>query len=86
MIQPNPDPRINEPTVGKVLLSSRGMFMNDYMFWVCVGALCAYSLIFTIFFILALTYLNRKFMFCVLCFMFMFSGFQWKFLIDIMYA
>ncbi|CAH1430816.1 unnamed protein product [Lactuca virosa] len=55
---PNPDPRINEPTVGKVLLSSRGMFMNDYMFWVCVGALCAYSLLFTIFFILALTYLN----------------------------
>ncbi|KAI3517159.1 hypothetical protein L1887_16368 [Cichorium endivia] len=55
---PNPDPRINEPTVGKVLLRSRGMFNNDYMFWVCVGALCAYSLIFTIFFILALTYLN----------------------------
>ncbi|KAM0019487.1 putative ABC transporter, AAA+ ATPase domain, ABC-2 type transporter, ABC-transporter [Helianthus debilis subsp. tardiflorus] len=56
---PNPDPRINEPTVGKVLLSSRGMFTTDYMFWVCVGALIAYSVIFTIFFILALTYLNR---------------------------
>ncbi|KAL4575281.1 hypothetical protein LXL04_022123 [Taraxacum kok-saghyz] len=55
---PNPDPRINEPTVGKVLLGSRGMFKDDYMFWVCIGALCAYSLIFTILFILALTYLN----------------------------
>ncbi|KAK9059824.1 hypothetical protein SSX86_020528 [Deinandra increscens subsp. villosa] len=55
---PNPDPRINEPTVGKVLLSSRGMFTADYMFWVCVGALIVYSMIFTIFFILALTYLN----------------------------
>ncbi|KAI3816188.1 hypothetical protein L1987_15879 [Smallanthus sonchifolius] len=55
---PNPDPRINEPTVGKVLLSSRGMFATNYMFWVCVGALIAYSMIITIFFILALTYLN----------------------------
>ncbi|KAJ0493069.1 putative ABC transporter, AAA+ ATPase domain, ABC-2 type transporter, ABC-transporter [Helianthus annuus] len=57
---PNPDPRINEPTVGKVLLSSRGMFTTDYMFWVCVGALIAYSVIFTIFFVLALTYLNPR--------------------------
>ncbi|XP_024991416.1 pleiotropic drug resistance protein 2-like isoform X2 [Cynara cardunculus var. scolymus] len=55
---PNPDPRINEPTVGKVLLSSRGMFKMAYMYWVCVGALCVFSLIFTILFILALTYLN----------------------------
>ncbi|KAI3695946.1 hypothetical protein L1987_78952 [Smallanthus sonchifolius] len=55
---PNPDPRIKEPTVGKVLLSSRGMFTTNYMFWVCVGTLIAYSMIFTIFFILALTYLN----------------------------
>ncbi|KAI3734636.1 hypothetical protein L6452_14110 [Arctium lappa] len=55
---PNPDPRINEPTVGKVLLSSRGMFKTDYMYWVCVGALCVFSVIFTILFILALTYLN----------------------------
>ncbi|KAI7742385.1 hypothetical protein M8C21_015295, partial [Ambrosia artemisiifolia] len=57
---PNPDPRINEPTIGKVLLSSRGMFTTDYMFWVSVGALIAYSVIFTIFFILALTYLNHE--------------------------
>ncbi|KAI7730029.1 hypothetical protein M8C21_019980 [Ambrosia artemisiifolia] len=55
---PNPDPRINESTVGRVLLSSRGMFKSDYMFWICIGALVAYSLMFTVFFILALTYLN----------------------------
>ncbi|KAJ9553698.1 hypothetical protein OSB04_017743 [Centaurea solstitialis] len=55
---PNPDPRINEPTVGRVLLSTRGMFTKAYMYWVCVGALCVFSFIFTILFILALTYLN----------------------------
>ncbi|KAJ0718449.1 putative ABC-type Fe(3+) transporter [Helianthus annuus] len=55
---PNPDPRINESTVGRVILSSRGMFKSDYMFWICIGALVAYSLIFTVLFILALTYLN----------------------------
>lgn len=55
---PNPDPRINEPTVGKVLLRSRGMFTTDYMFWVCVIALFGFSLLFNLFFVLALTYLN----------------------------
>ncbi|KAL7247866.1 hypothetical protein ACSBR2_002720 [Camellia fascicularis] len=30
---PNPDPRIHAPTVGKVLLKSRGFFTDDYMFW-----------------------------------------------------
>ncbi|KAL6988367.1 hypothetical protein U1Q18_014119 [Sarracenia purpurea var. burkii] len=56
--QPNPDPRINEPTVGKVLLKSRGFFTDDYMFWVCVGALLGFSLLFNILFIAALTFLN----------------------------
>ncbi|KAI8569221.1 hypothetical protein RHMOL_Rhmol02G0261800 [Rhododendron molle] len=37
----NTDPRINAPTVGKVLLMSRGFFTDDYMFWVCIGALVA---------------------------------------------
>ncbi|CAI9273163.1 unnamed protein product [Lactuca saligna] len=55
---PNPDPRISEPTVGKVLLKSRGMFTTDYMFWVCVIALFGFSLLFNLFFVLALTYLN----------------------------
>ncbi|KAH7856193.1 hypothetical protein Vadar_033779 [Vaccinium darrowii] len=55
---PNTDPRIDAPTVGKVLLKSRGFFTDDYMFWVCVGALLAFSLLFNILFIAALTYLN----------------------------
>ncbi|XP_042755335.1 pleiotropic drug resistance protein 2 [Lactuca sativa] len=55
---PNPDPRINETTVGKVLLKSRGMFTTDYMYWVCVIALFGFSLLFNLLFVLALTYLN----------------------------
>ncbi|KAK4784725.1 hypothetical protein SAY86_019093 [Trapa natans] len=55
---PNLDPRINEPTVGKVLLSSRGFFTQDYWFWICVGALFGFSLLFNVLFIASLTWLN----------------------------
>ncbi|XP_023766493.1 pleiotropic drug resistance protein 2 [Lactuca sativa] len=55
---PNPDPRINKTTVGKVLLKSKGMFTTDYMYWVCVIALFGFSLLFNLLFVLALTYLN----------------------------
>ncbi|KAK9282777.1 hypothetical protein L1049_010998 [Liquidambar formosana] len=55
---PNTDPRIHEPTVGKVLLKSRGMFVEDYWYWICIGALLGFSLLFNICFIAALTYLN----------------------------
>lgn len=58
--QPNTDPRFNEPTVGKVLLKMRGMFVEDYMYWICVIALFAFSILFNVFFIVALTYLTRK--------------------------
>ncbi|PKI59680.1 hypothetical protein CRG98_019921 [Punica granatum] len=56
---PNNDPRLSEPTVGKVLLKSRGMFVEDYWYWICIGALFGFSLLFNICFIAALTYLNR---------------------------
>lgn len=55
---PNLDPRINEPTVGKVLLKSRGFFVDDYWYWICIGALFGFSLLFNILFIAALTWLN----------------------------
>ncbi|KAK4385528.1 Pleiotropic drug resistance protein 2 [Sesamum angolense] len=55
---PNTDPRFPEPTVGKVLLSMRGMFLEDYMYWVCVAALFAFSILFNLCFIVALTYLK----------------------------
>ncbi|KAG5533077.1 hypothetical protein RHGRI_027343 [Rhododendron griersonianum] len=55
---PNSDPRFPEPTVGKVLLKARGMFVDDYMYWVCVIALFGFSVLFNICFIAALAYLN----------------------------
>ncbi|KAL2509221.1 ABC transporter G family member 39 [Forsythia ovata] len=55
---PNTDPRFNEPTVGKVLLQSRGFYTDDYWFWICVGALIGFSFLFNILFIVALTFLN----------------------------
>ncbi|GMH30162.1 hypothetical protein Nepgr_032005 [Nepenthes gracilis] len=55
---PNTDPRINQPTIGKALLASRGFFTEEYGYWICIGALFGYSLLFNILFILALTYLN----------------------------
>ncbi|GMN39375.1 hypothetical protein TIFTF001_008608 [Ficus carica] len=56
--QPNPDPRIDEPTVGKELLKSIGVSTKQHWYWVCIGALFGFSLLFNILFIAALTYLN----------------------------
>ncbi|RDY09362.1 ABC transporter G family member 39, partial [Mucuna pruriens] len=56
---PNMDPRIPEPTVGKALLKARSMFTEDYWYWICIGALLGFSLLFNICFILALTFLNH---------------------------
>ncbi|XP_010658730.1 pleiotropic drug resistance protein 2 [Vitis vinifera] len=55
---PNIDQRIPEPTVGKALLKARGMFVDGYWYWICVGALMGFSLLFNICFIVALTYLD----------------------------
>ncbi|KAE8682026.1 Pleiotropic drug resistance protein 2 [Hibiscus syriacus] len=45
-------------TVGKILLKSRGMYTEEFMYWICVLALLGFSLLFNLFFIAALTYLN----------------------------
>ncbi|XP_061340282.1 ABC transporter G family member 39-like isoform X3 [Gastrolobium bilobum] len=55
--KPNTDPRNDAPTVGKVLLK-RGFYTEDYWFWICIGALLGFSLLFNLLFIVALTYLN----------------------------
>lgn len=60
LLQPNTDSRINEPTVGKALLKSRGFYTEEYWFWICIGALLGFSIIFNILFILSLTYLDSK--------------------------
>ncbi|KNA07725.1 hypothetical protein SOVF_169190 [Spinacia oleracea] len=55
---PNTDSRFHEQTIGKVILSSRGFFKQQYWFWICIGALLGFTLIFNLFYILSLTYLN----------------------------
>ncbi|KZV57480.1 pleiotropic drug resistance protein 2-like [Dorcoceras hygrometricum] len=55
---PNNDDRFSEPTVGKVLLKTRGMYTEEYMYWICVIALFAFSILFNICFIVALSYLK----------------------------
>ncbi|KAK6152321.1 hypothetical protein DH2020_014956 [Rehmannia glutinosa] len=57
-LQPNTDPRFHQPTVGKVLLQSRGFYTEDYWFWICVAALIGFSILFNVLFIAALTFLN----------------------------
>lgn len=64
-LQPNLDPRIPEATVGKALLKARSMFTEEYWYWICIGALLGFSLLFNICFIVALTFLNRKFPYCL---------------------
>ncbi|XP_027367782.1 pleiotropic drug resistance protein 2-like isoform X3 [Abrus precatorius] len=55
---PNMDPRVPEPTVGKALLRARSMFTEDYWYWICIGALLGFSLLFNTCFIVALSFLN----------------------------
>ncbi|XVE68625.1 hypothetical protein DITRI_Ditri09bG0083600 [Diplodiscus trichospermus] len=45
-------------TLGKVLLESRGMYTEEFWYWICVAALLGFSLFFNLCFIAALTYLN----------------------------
>ncbi|GMN39377.1 hypothetical protein TIFTF001_008607 [Ficus carica] len=45
-------------TVGKVLLQSRGYYTDEHWYWICIGALFGFSLLFNILFIIALTFLN----------------------------
>ncbi|XP_027349244.1 ABC transporter G family member 34-like [Abrus precatorius] len=56
--KPNTDSRIDAPTIGKLLLKSRGFYTEDYWFWICIGALFGFSLLFNFLSIAALTYLN----------------------------
>ncbi|XP_057980716.1 pleiotropic drug resistance protein 2-like [Malania oleifera] len=54
----NTDRRINETTVGKVLLKSRGFFVDGYWYWICIAALVGFSVLFNALFIASLMYLN----------------------------
>uniref|UniRef100_A0A5B7ABS0 Putative pleiotropic drug resistance protein 2-like n=1 Tax=Davidia involucrata TaxID=16924 RepID=A0A5B7ABS0_DAVIN len=49
---------INGTTVGKTLLKDRGLFQDEHWYWICIGALLAFSLLFNVLFVAALTFLN----------------------------
>ncbi|KAL5721099.1 Pleiotropic drug resistance protein 2 [Ranunculus cassubicifolius] len=55
---PVEDPSTGELTVGKAILRSRGLFVDEYMFWVCIAALNGFSLLFNLCFVAALNYLD----------------------------
>ncbi|KAM0864568.1 hypothetical protein ACQ4PT_043847 [Festuca glaucescens] len=56
---PNNDTSIDAPTVGKAILKSKGLFTDDSGFWLSIGALIGFTILFNILFILALTYLSH---------------------------
>ncbi|XP_020585995.1 pleiotropic drug resistance protein 2-like isoform X2 [Phalaenopsis equestris] len=56
--KPNNAIIINESTIGKAILKSRAMFVNGYWYWISIGVLFGYTLLFNICFLLALIYLN----------------------------
>ncbi|CAI9105563.1 OLC1v1004508C1 [Oldenlandia corymbosa var. corymbosa] len=47
-----------ENTVGKTLLRDRGLFTTETWYWICIGALFGFSLLFNVLFVAALTFLN----------------------------
>jgi Plant PDR ABC transporter associated len=59
-LQPNKDIKIDAPTVGTAILRSRSFFTNEYWYWIAVGALAGFTVLFNLLFLLMVTYLNRK--------------------------
>ncbi|EEF33324.1 ATP-binding cassette transporter, putative [Ricinus communis] len=49
----------NASTVGLSLLEERGLFTTERWFWICVGALFGFSVLFNILVVVALTFLNE---------------------------
>ncbi|KAI8573493.1 hypothetical protein RHMOL_Rhmol01G0282000 [Rhododendron molle] len=45
-------------TVGKTLLKERGLYTTETWYWICIGALVGFSLLFNALFIVALTYMK----------------------------
>ncbi|KAL3536142.1 hypothetical protein ACH5RR_004603 [Cinchona calisaya] len=55
---PNLDPRVDAPTVGKALLKTRGFYTDWSWYWICIGALFGFAILFNVLFVAALTFLN----------------------------
>ncbi|XP_068634452.1 ABC transporter G family member 45-like [Aristolochia californica] len=55
---PIQDNSVDEDTIGKAILRSRGMFTEWHWYWISVGALLGFSLLFNVLSILGLEYFN----------------------------
>ncbi|KMT06318.1 hypothetical protein BVRB_7g160010 [Beta vulgaris subsp. vulgaris] len=55
---PNEDLRFKEPTIGKVILTSRDLFTEPQWFWISIGALTGFSFLSNLIYVVALRYLN----------------------------
>ncbi|CAN6452443.1 unnamed protein product [Victoria cruziana] len=56
--KPNEDLFIKAPTLGTAILKSRGMPVEAYWYWISIGALIGFSLLFNLCFVVALKYMN----------------------------
>lgn len=45
-------------TYGAMILKTKGMFTETHWYWICIGVLIGYSVVFNTFCCLALAYLN----------------------------
>ncbi|CAL5033830.1 unnamed protein product [Urochloa decumbens] len=57
---PNNDTTIDAPTVGKAILKSKGLFTEEWGFWLSIGALIGFIILFNILYLWALTYLSSS--------------------------
>uniref|UniRef100_A0A0E0JZ33 ABC transporter domain-containing protein n=1 Tax=Oryza punctata TaxID=4537 RepID=A0A0E0JZ33_ORYPU len=55
---PNNDTNIDAKTVGEAILKSKGLFTEEWGFWLSIGALVGFIILFNTLYILALTYLS----------------------------
>lgn len=55
-----PPGAVSNVSNGVTVLNKRGFFTDEYWYWIAVGALFAYAIIFNILFTLTLQKLDRK--------------------------
>lgn len=74
---------ISNTTLGNLVLSNHGLVFKSYSYWISVGAILGFALIFNVGFILALTFRKCKFSFVKLSYIYIYiSFFQLRIMLD----
>ena len=55
-----PSTSTSNDTLGKTIIEARGLFAEVKFYWIGIGALIGFCIIYNILFTLALAYLNRE--------------------------